>query len=152
MFPNTSEDNVMSNKLSKRYSEKFSFNAKKRKTKINGEEFEVHIPKNHTTIDGLIYKTWDANSWDDWANISDWQCICFTRKKGSKMWNKIYKGPLNNFTVNGTHIGGGAGLHKIYFTLETKATQKRMKKEAKIKFLKNERKRIEKELKELGVS
>jgi hypothetical protein len=148
MFSHVSEDMAMSEKLNKRYSKGYKGYKKGKKVKINGEVFETHSPKNHTVIDGVIYKTWDANAWDDYANISDWQAICFIKRKKGKLWEKLYKGRLGQFAIAGEAIKGH-GLHYIYFLLETPATRKRLIKEARISFLKKEKKKIEKELKEL---
>jgi hypothetical protein len=147
MFSNILKGFEFDAKLAKRYYQKTD---KRKKAKIEKEWYEVYYPKSHTTIDAIIYKTWDANAWDDCASIEKWQAICFIRKKNSKKLEKLYQGPLYDFAIEGENINK-RGINHVCFLLETAATRKRIEKSAKISFLKKEKKKIEKELRELGV-
>jgi len=108
---------------------------------ILGRKYKAFFPTDHSRIKGLIYIWRDNNSYDDWANIPDWQLIMYVLWKGNEKWEPVNDTKWRRFK-NG-------GLYTIFYELESDVKQKEIKREERIKELEEMIPRLKEELKEL---
>lgn len=110
--------------------------------KIGGWTYEAVFPEKHSTLDGLIYHSYNTNAGDSWANIPNWQVLCFVLWKGKKEWECLYGGQASDFPYP-------KGIYPVLFALESEKVRKRFLRNKEISELKKEIKEKSKKLETL---
>lgn len=107
----------------------------------------VLYPKNHSTIQALVFNVVDLNWGDDWANITNWHTLCMVLRKGETEWKTLFDGKSREFKINNDYIGHS--VFEVLFQLEKEHIRTRLLKNAEIRTLKKRIKEDTKYLKEL---
>lgn len=135
---------------------KMNYNGHEEEVEINGTKYTAYFPKKHTTVKGIvyIYKRWDANAGDSWANISRWEehITLYVLWKGHVEWERIVLGDENTSSYNLAHYNYGHQRQcttDVLFQMETKEKQRKVNLREKKEELKNEIKEKERELKKV---
>lgn len=134
-----------------------NYNGYEEEVEISGDKYTAFYPHRHTTVKGIvyIYKRWDENAGDSWANITNMKerIILYVMWRGHVEWEKIVCGNSNtsgyrlaNYS-NGYHQSLGTG--GVLLQMETKEKQRKVALREKKKELKEGIKKREKELKKV---
>ncbi len=114
--------------MSEKYKE---YKYSEKDVKISGWTYKAVFPEKHSTVDGLIYHSYNTNAGDSWANIPNWQVLCFVLQKGKKEWKCLYGGPASDFPYP-------TGIYPILFALESKKVREKFLKKKEVSELKKE--------------
>jgi len=86
----------------------------------NNKEYEAMMVKNHSRVKGIIWRSYDKNANDPWANIHIWMTEILVLWKDKKDWEVLYYGIKNAFNLP-YNIDGG--VQRLLFSMEKSYVQ-----------------------------
>lgn len=133
------------------------YNGYEEEVEIDGKKYTAYFPKRHTTVKGIvyIYKRWDANAGDPWANITNMKehITLYVLWKGHVEWMKTVCGDKNTSSYRLAHYTHGYHQQRctadVLFQMETKEKQRKINLRGRKKELKDEIRERERELKKV---
>ncbi len=94
---------------------------KVRLPKFNNREYEAMMVSNHSMVKGIIWRSYDKNGNDAWANIRIWIEDIHVLWKDKEDWEKLYYG-IQNACRLPYNISNGVG--RLLFSMEKPHVQK----------------------------
>jgi len=119
-----------------------SYETKEKEVNVGGRNYTASFPAGHSTLKGIIYRCWDANAHDSYANILNYHTNYFVLRKGRKEWEQVYSGSSGQFDVNNIHLGRESGLFHVLFAFEADRVREEIFLRNEYKYLKEESTRI----------